>query len=295
MSETQRRVALYTAFSAHRDGGSPAGLVFDADGLSGDQMQVIARQVGVPATGFVTASDDHSIDVRFFSPRTEYGMCGHGTIALLTAMVDSGRMTGATEPRAIAIRTGFKSGEATIRCRDDGRLDALLHLEVAPIAECPFDVTPILAALGAAHCSDPALSSSDFTHLLLPMSLADVEALSPDFEALSAACEAAQVDTVAPYATETVDADCHVHTRDFCPAVGTDEAAATGTTNRAVVGHVVGRDPTRFGSGTHTVSIEQGLEMERPSRVDVEFDTFEGAVTRVAVGGVATHLEDRLI
>ena len=82
--------ALYDAFSDHAFGGSQAGLVSDAAWLDAGIRQRIATEIGAPATGFITASSDRSISARFHSTKMEYPMCGHGTISLMTRMVEQG-------------------------------------------------------------------------------------------------------------------------------------------------------------------------------------------------------------
>ncbi len=284
------RVELWTAFSPSPGGGSPAGVVHHGADLETGEMQRIATEVGAPATGFVTETSADEVTVRFFSPRTEYGMCGHGTIAVLTALFEAG----ALGRGSVRLRTGSDDGTAHLEPRDDGRLDVLLDLAVAMIEPAPDDLRAVWTALGTTP-SPCALSRSDFTHLLCPMSLDTVMGLQPDFAALDLACRSAGIDTVGVYSTGTVSPEAQVHTRDFCPAVGTPEAAATGTTNRAIVSHLVAADPSCFPAGHHTLVIEQGIEMERPSQVRVVFTTGHGGLESISVGGVATRLESRSV
>lgn len=289
------KVELWTAFSPTTVGGSPAGVVRPDRPLSTAEMQQIARDVGAPATGFVFGVGGDHVTVRFFSTTTEYGMCGHGTIAVLTQLAEAGDIPCSATPGKITISTGSSGGSALVRCGSNGRIEVLLQLDPAPLADLSVSVEPILRALGtdaSRLLAEPMLSSSDFTHLLLPMSLGDVGLLDPDFEALGLTTAAAGIDTVAAFSTDTSNASCDVHVRDFCPAVGTPEAAATGTTNRAVFSHLAALDPDRFGTGDHVVRVEQGLEMGRPSLVEVHATTRDGVIESVAVGGVATRLPD---
>ncbi|MCP3935886.1 MAG: PhzF family phenazine biosynthesis protein [Actinomycetia bacterium] len=279
------KIQLWTAFSSLPEGGSPAGVVLDATGLDSTTMQGIASDLGAPATGFVTAGSDDEVVVRFFSTRTEYGMCGHGTIAVLTALFEAEAVT--TGP--VRLRTGFSTGTANIGPRRDGRVDVLLDLDTAPIEPCVGNLDDIWTSLGAS-ANNSALSRSDFVHLLCPMPLDTIRKLQPDFGALDIACRGEGIDTVAVYSTETTSPDTQLHVRDFCPAVGTPEAAATGTTNRAIISTLAANDPNRFAPGDHTINIEQGIEMGRPSRVQVRFTADDNTLTSIAVGGVATKL-----
>ena len=63
----------------------------NAASLTAEQMQAVAREIGAPATGFVQRATASSVDVRFFSTQTEYGMCGHGTLGLMTWLVERGK------------------------------------------------------------------------------------------------------------------------------------------------------------------------------------------------------------
>ena len=48
----------------------------------------IAREIGVPATAFVNSVSGNRIDVQFFSTVMELSMCGHGTVCLITRLVE---------------------------------------------------------------------------------------------------------------------------------------------------------------------------------------------------------------
>ncbi|WP_331463166.1 PhzF family phenazine biosynthesis isomerase [Konateibacter massiliensis] len=77
------RVYQVDSFTRQRFHGNPAGVVSNADGLTEDQMQRIARELNNSETAFIFSpnSDDHDVEVRFFTPTTEVPLCGHATIA----------------------------------------------------------------------------------------------------------------------------------------------------------------------------------------------------------------------
>ena len=62
---TEYPVAFYRAFSETIFGGSMAGIIAQAENLPAGQMLQIAQEIGAPATGFITAIDEHGVDVRF--------------------------------------------------------------------------------------------------------------------------------------------------------------------------------------------------------------------------------------
>lgn len=76
------------AFAKTEKGGNPAGVVFDADGLSESSMKEIASEVGYSETAFVMKSHMADFRVRFFTPIEEVDLCGHATIAAFNLMRD---------------------------------------------------------------------------------------------------------------------------------------------------------------------------------------------------------------
>jgi PhzF family phenazine biosynthesis protein len=85
-------VLRYAAFSDAGNGGNPAGIVLDASGLTVEQMQAVAADVGYSETAFLTArgSDPaaREYDVRYFTPEGEVPFCGHATIAADVALAE---------------------------------------------------------------------------------------------------------------------------------------------------------------------------------------------------------------
>lgn len=76
----------YDVFTSTPGSGNPAGVVLDADQLTELEMQRIARMNGFTETTFVLASDQADYRMRYFAPEREMDLCGHGTIAALTAL-----------------------------------------------------------------------------------------------------------------------------------------------------------------------------------------------------------------
>ena len=73
--------------------GNPCAIVFDADDLSDETMQAIARENNLSETAFVlkpTSSAD--VRARYFTPGREIPLAGHPTIATIFALVETGRI-----------------------------------------------------------------------------------------------------------------------------------------------------------------------------------------------------------
>jgi trans-2,3-dihydro-3-hydroxyanthranilate isomerase len=77
-----------------------------------------------------------------------------------------------------------------------------------------------------------------------------------------------------------------VHARVFVPGLSVPEDPATGSACAALGGYLAARAPAGA-DGTLRWRVDQGVEMGRPSRLDVEVDRSGGAVTAVRVGGAS--------
>jgi trans-2,3-dihydro-3-hydroxyanthranilate isomerase len=78
----------------------------------------------------------------------------------------------------------------------------------------------------------------------------------------------------------------HVRARIFAPTLGVEEDPATGAAAAALAGYLAPQDQ-REAEGTLRWVVEQGFEMGRPSRLEVEADRAGGAITAVRVGGAS--------
>jgi trans-2,3-dihydro-3-hydroxyanthranilate isomerase len=85
------------------------------------------------------------------------------------------------------------------------------------------------------------------------------------------------------FAREGADAGVDVHARVFVPELAVPEDPATGSANAALGGWLARRTPRLDGTLRWTVA--QGIEMGRPSRLDVSADKRGGEITAVRVGG----------
>jgi trans-2,3-dihydro-3-hydroxyanthranilate isomerase len=292
--------ALYDAFSDTAFGGSPAGVVSDAAWLDVDARRRIARELGAPATGFVTACGGNSIGARFLSTVTELPMCGHGTLALMTRMLELGNLNWNGGER-IDLELCLPSATAAVEIsrRDDGRPLVMLDIQPPRFRRDSLD-SEILATLLGLGKEDfqpewpMETASGDFVHLVVPArDLAAMRRIGPDFGGLTLFCREHGIDTVAVFCTEVERPDHSLHVRDFCPAVGVPESAAAGTTNGALTSYLIRHGILRdHGDGRIAVQAEQGHEIERPSSIRSVVSMNAGTIARLQVGGVATKVLD---
>ena len=286
--------ALYDAFSTGSFGGATAGIVSDAGSLSTETMQRTAIEVGAPATAFVRNVNADLIDVRFFSTITEMGMCGHGTVALSSHLVDSGILAWDVHGEiSTMLRTPDGDSPLKIR-RTNERPLAMLNLNPSRFETPVFNIEDLAHVLGIS--SDLLLSDypiekaiGDFIHLIVPVSsLANIRQITPDFGAIADFSRATNVQTVTVFTQEIEQTDSTVHLRDFCPAVGTPESPAAGTSNGALTSYLVRHRLINPAAGVALVVLaEQGYECGRPSQIRSEVTVNDGQIERLVVGGFA--------
>src|SRR5260221_5394361 len=116
----RRRFATLDVFTDRRFAGNPLAVVREAEGLSADAMQAIAREFNHPETVFVFAPADsqHRARLRIFTPARELPFAGHPTVgtAGLRAMSD-----GAASGGELVLEGGIRGLPLTPQSADGAR------------------------------------------------------------------------------------------------------------------------------------------------------------------------------
>lgn len=269
----------YAAFTDDSIGGNPAGVVLDADGLNDADMLALAASLGHSETAFLQPLMDRDFSVRYFSPAREVPFCGHATIASAVAL---GERMGAG-----ALRFHTAVGEVPVDVRVDHG-DALVATltSVAPQlfpAPNPW-LAEVLEILGWSEDEldstlPPRIAYAGARHLVLAAATRDrLRRLDYDFQALKRAMQAQDLITVALVWREAHD---RFHARNPFPVGGVVEDPATGAAAAAFGGYLrelgIVKPPA-------SITIHQGHDMGRPSRIDVRI----GASGGIEVSGRAT-------
>ncbi|NOD95229.1 PhzF family phenazine biosynthesis isomerase [Ruegeria sp. HKCCD4884] len=290
--------SMYNAFCSTPYAGSAGAVVLNASEVPRAQRVRIAREIGAPATAFVSAIKSAEVEVQFFSTVMELPMCGHGTMCLVTSLVDAGLLPAPGTGRR-EITLSLPKGSATVAYHQtrEGRVEVMLDVTPARYTSAELDLEELAGLLGARVSDVPdtmpiLVASADFIHLCLPFHDLDaIGRLNPSFPELAAFCRRNGIETVATFTLDTIDPAADLHVRDFCPAVGVAESAAAGTTNAALAGYLmqVGLTPP-VSPGCWTIRAEQGIEIGRPSQITTLIDAENGVINRIRVGGVASRV-----
>lgn len=271
-------------FTDMRFGGNPLAVVHGAEGLDGAAMQHVAREFNLSETVFVLPPDSPGATarIRIFTPGAELPFAGHpnvGAAAMLARRLGIGGETIALDQTA---------GRVTARLARDatGRVTGA-EIE----APQPFAMAGTLPPEAVAACLGlPVAAVVTTTHapviggcgnLMAFAELADLAALA------AAAPDTAAFRTHLP-ASVAVGLHLHValpdggrRARMFGPLVGVPEDPATGSANLGLAGLLLQVQ----GGDRLALTVEQGIEMGRPSRLTLRAWRDEGGATRAAVGG----------
>lgn len=278
--ERSTEVVRYAAFTTDPEAGNPAGVVLDAHGLSDAEMLRIAADVGFSETAFLVQTSDTAFDVRYFSPAAEVPFCGHATIASAIALVDHGRVRAGTEVSFATV-----AGNVAVRTHpdSDGRPVAqLTSVATTQHAVGDADLVEALRVLRWStddldHTLPPKVAFAGANHLVLAANsrerLAD---LDYDFERLRALMTANDWTTVQLIWRESPGV---YHARDPFPVGGVVEDPATGAAAAAFGGYL--RDLGLI-TAPAEITIHQGEDMGRPSRLTVDIPAGIGQGVRVS-------------
>jgi trans-2,3-dihydro-3-hydroxyanthranilate isomerase len=285
-------------------GGNPLAVVPAAAGLDAERMQKIARELNLSETAFVFAPRDpaHTRHVRFFTPAMELPFAGHPTVGTAFALVATGEVALRDGLAAMVFEEEVGPIKVTVTGTAAGPVAAQFSAAKLPARgpePPPVEVLARLLSIGAADilatgADAPTAWSSGVPFLFVPVKSREaVGRARLDLGAWQDTIAGYWAPHVFPFTYETESQGTQVHARMFAPAMGIQEDPATGAAATAIAGYLNARD--RGADGTMRWRIEQGLEMGRPSLIEVEADRKDGALTAVRVGGPAVLVSEGTI
>lgn len=290
-------------FTDRAFGGNQLAVFPEAEGLDGERMQQIARELNLSETVFVFPPEDptHCRRMRIFTPQIEVPFAGHPTIGAALVLAQIGEVALDGEHTTIVLEERVGPIEVTIRSEFGHPADATFTTAVLPEFGPPPPPAADLARMLSLAESDllletrpPTAVSCGLPFLFVP--LRDLGAARraqlrlQDWDELLADYWAPHVHVFCHDAELT---DCDLHARMFAPAAGVPEDPATGSAAAALAGLLAARSPEA--DGTLRWTIEQGLEIGRPSVIEIEVDKAGGEIVAVRVGGGAVMMSEGLM
>jgi trans-2,3-dihydro-3-hydroxyanthranilate isomerase len=283
-------------FTTTRFQGNPLAVITDGDGLSNDQMLAIAREMNLSETVFVQKpTDDRALArLRIFTTKEELKLAGHPVIGTWFLLAELGVVPAQEGGVHVQQQTGAGVLPVEIRFKDGRPQRVTMTQKEAAFKLSKINKKKLATALGLSPKDfdpklEPEFVSTGIFNLMVP--LRSRQALGK-----------IQMNIVE--LARLVGKDCGLA---YCFAVGGNstacargmmpwglyEDAATGSAAGSLGAYLVKHG--KFSAG-HTLHISQGVEMGRPSQIEVEVSQtgkkltprVSGAAVKVFEGTIRT-------
>jgi trans-2,3-dihydro-3-hydroxyanthranilate isomerase len=290
MTTPKRRFSMsqWDVFSSNPLEGNSLAVFSDARGLTDAEMQAIAKEMNLSETTFVLSRDpeiehERGVRVRIFTVQEELPFAGHPTLGT-----------------AFSLRNGNSAGEVVLEL-NVGRVP--VRFEQTPGQPTFGEMRQVDPQFGAVHEREAVaratgLSTDDFdpslpiqtistglSFTVTPLkSLSVIQNLRVDLQRGSEYLQSTGGKFFFFVTREAVDPAAGLHARMLFyngedPATG----SAAGCAAAWMVAHGVAASDQR-------VLIEQGIEMQRPSRIFVRASRHDNRIVNVRVGGNAIEV-----
>ena len=267
-----RRYVQVDVFADRPGAGNPLAVVLEAEGLSDEQMQAIAKWTRLPETTFVfpATSEDASYRIRMFSPRREVPFAGHPSVGTAHAVLEAGRavprdgllvqdgiagklplrVTGEGSTRTIAVRTPHASVREIANADDPRLRDVLRDL---PLGRLP-----------------PALMDGGRRWWLVEFeNETALRAATPPWEAIGILAQSTESMGVCAYARSD-DPVYYLAVRAWVGAPAQFEDAASGAANATLAAWLASQNALPGDGGFYRIS--QGREVGHDAIIELTVD-----------------------
>jgi trans-2,3-dihydro-3-hydroxyanthranilate isomerase len=277
--------------------GNPLAVFPEAAGLDDAHMQALAREMNLSETSFVFFSERATKRLRFFTPTAEVPLPGHPTVGTWWLLATLGEID-LPDEGTHQVTQETQVGVLPIEIQMAGGSPKLVVMtqappEFGPVVQDTHRLAELLGGGSDLISAGPApqIVSTGISQLMIPTaSLAALEALPSGGKGgeLAAFLREFGTDCAMCYSTETKSPEATVHCRMFAPGLGVPEDPATGSASGALGAYLVHHGIVSPRDAAARVIVEQGIEIGRASRIDVEVTCSpDGAITAVRVGGQA--------
>jgi trans-2,3-dihydro-3-hydroxyanthranilate isomerase len=284
---SEHRFATLDVFCDRPFAGNPLAVVEDADGLDESSMLAVAREFGFSETVFLQAATlpGCAVSARIFTPAGELPFAGHPTLGTAVWMAATGRVGRVEDAGHVVLQELAGRVPVAVRWLGPDRVSAAFTAPVAPTStSAALDPAALARLVGLGSddlVSEPQMMTAGNPFLAAQLGSTDAlgRAVYDRSRWLDAGEGRPELGKVYLFVVDGHD----VRARSFAPGQDIAEDPATGSAAAALAALLaVGRP-----DGTHRWTIRQGIEMGRPSRIDLEVDVAGGSASSARVGGEA--------
>ncbi|HEX5180483.1 MAG TPA: PhzF family phenazine biosynthesis protein [Gemmatimonadaceae bacterium] len=289
------RARFYTCdvFTNQLFGGNPLAVFPDATGIPEGSLQRIAREFNLSETVFVYPPErpEHTKRLRIFTPAAELPFAGHPTVGAAHALATLGKVPLRGAETKIVFEEKVGPVPVLIRATDGKPTFAQLTAAQAPEIGPPTPGRSVLADVLALEAADiqggmtaPQGVSCGLPFLIVPLKDRDaVRRAHVRMDHWESSIKSYWAPQILVFSRDAEREDADVHARVFVPGLSVPEDPATGSAATALGAYLAARD-TRA-DGTLRWVVEQGIEMGRPSLLEIVVEKTGGDIQSVKVGG----------
>jgi len=287
-------------FSGVRFGGNQLAVIPDASGIPEELLLPICREFNYSETTFLYPPEHpgHTRRVRIFTPGGEVPFAGHPTVGTAVVLAATGAIPLSEGATRIVLEEQVGPVPVVIRGVHAGGGWAQLSAAKLPEIGPPVPSRSMLAKMLGLGTDDilatserPQAVSCGLPFLIVPLSsVAAVGQARVSVDRWEETLANAWASMIWVYAADAEGGDRHYRARMFAPGISVPEDPATGSAAVTFAGYLAARARTR--TGTLAWTIDQGVEMGRPSRLEIEADKADGAITALRVGGEAVLVSE---
>ena len=295
------QVIQVDVFSDTPFGGNPLAVFPDAAGLTGAQMQQVALEMNLSESTFVLPPETPGADfkVRIFTPSAELPFAGHPLVGTHWVLASLGRVPLHEPVTEVTFELGVGLRKAALHVAD-GKVTRVVTDHQAPQFLAMADEEQVARLATALRIPAAAISdtgkpvqvvSTGYRQLFVPMrSLAEVAGVNPtNLNVAELVNLCVELDLPGPdiaiFCTETTLPGRDVHMRFFAPHHGIAEDPATGSASGGLGSYLVRYRLVTATPLVTTIHTEQGIEMNRPSKVTVLVEGTADQIDMVRVTG----------
>lgn len=264
------------AFTDQLFGGNAAGVVTNAEGLSVEDMQNIAREMNKSETAFVLPASDPNADfrLRFFTPsKAEIDFCGHATVGALAQLAWDGRLA-ATGAQAVTVETKAQTLPMHVS-NQQGNVEVSFTAPTVEMETYPDQGEVFARRLGIPpeliDVDSSIMIDRKLRYLYIPTaSLEQLQAQSFDFDHIRQEFTAEEIVVFCLFTNQTFQKTADLHARGLAPLVGVDEDPFTGSMQAGLV--AAAKHNKYIPREQQTVRTEQGHVLDRPGQAVITHD-----------------------
>lgn len=291
---TKRRFLLVDVFADRPLAGNPLAVFPEAEGLSTETMQALAREMDHAATAFLFPSrrPDAAFRLRIFSRDREIPFAGHPALgAHFVHAIEAGL---ALDRPVMHVAHEGNDGLVRVELRiEAGRIAMLRLTQQTPVYGTHLDDEAVARVAEGLSLKEEEIQatnqpvqqvSTGLPVLIVPVAtLPALQSVRPRFDLLPTVLEGQEASIVYAFTKETIAARSAAHARAFDTGSSV-EIPGAGAAAGALAAYLVANAAVTVTPVTSLV-IEQGHALNRPSTLYAEVHVKAMGVAQVVVGG----------